>query len=241
MASLDGLLRVRVVWDRAVEFAASRGFSRVSFLSQRRGTAPGFDMFASGFDSEWTTRYAAQRLWQIDPFLKQALGSTGPVRWSEIAELRDLSPDEHRFVADAMRLGDGMSIGAFGPNMRQACFGVGFPSGAPPPSPAVVRELQLAAQATLLAVCRIHDERTGFERLRLTRRECDVLDLMARGMENTAIAGSLEISRHTVDALQRRIYQKLDVDDRTSAVVRGLASGFISMPVIGPGQYSRGR
>ena len=53
---------------------------------------------------------------------------------------------------------------------------------------------------------------------RLTRREVEVLSLIARGMANRAIARELHLSERTVHRHVSNILTKLDVDSRTAAV-----------------------
>lgn len=65
----------------------------------------------------------------------------------------------------------------------------------------------------------------------LTVRELAVLDLMADGLIAAAIARSLGISARTVGKHIENIYRKLECHDRTSAVLRGQARGFVSTPV----------
>ena len=57
----------------------------------------------------------------------------------------------------------------------------------------------------------------------LTDREREILDLIARGRKNTAIAADLGLSPHTVDNHIRRIYEKLQVHNRTEAAAKYLA------------------
>lgn len=54
---------------------------------------------------------------------------------------------------------------------------------------------------------------------RLTDREREVLDLIAEGMTNKAIARTLQISPSTVKAHVERVISKLGVADRTQAAV----------------------
>lgn len=54
---------------------------------------------------------------------------------------------------------------------------------------------------------------------RLTEREREVLDLIAEGMTNKAIARTLQISPSTVKAHVERVISKLGVADRTQAAV----------------------
>ncbi len=63
----------------------------------------------------------------------------------------------------------------------------------------------------------------------LTDREQEVLELVATGSSNKAIARSLEISEKTVKAHLTKIFQRIGVTDRTQAALwamkRGLGSG----------------
>lgn len=59
----------------------------------------------------------------------------------------------------------------------------------------------------------------------LTRREQQVLDLIAAGEPNRAIAGSLGISENTVKNHVRALLEKLHARSRTDAVVRGVSLG----------------
>ncbi|MGP3917577.1 response regulator transcription factor [Nonomuraea sp. 10N515B] len=63
----------------------------------------------------------------------------------------------------------------------------------------------------------------------LTEREVEILDLMARGLSNAAIASRLYVSDKTVRNYVSTVYGKLGVTDRAAAVARardaGLGSG----------------
>jgi len=54
----------------------------------------------------------------------------------------------------------------------------------------------------------------------LSERECQVLDLLARGHPEKEIAEISGISRHTVHTYIRRIYEKLQVHSQAQAVAR---------------------
>lgn len=56
----------------------------------------------------------------------------------------------------------------------------------------------------------------------LTRREIEVLCLIARGKANRAIANELHLSERTVHRHVSNIFTKLDVDSRTAAVAYGI-------------------
>jgi DNA-binding NarL/FixJ family response regulator len=61
----------------------------------------------------------------------------------------------------------------------------------------------------------------------LTERERDVLQQMAYGLRNDAIAQKLSISEGTVKTHVHRILQKFAVEDRTQAVVQALRNGIV--------------
>lgn len=62
----------------------------------------------------------------------------------------------------------------------------------------------------------------------LTRREREVLALIARGMTNREIAETLIITTYTAKAHVEHIFKKLGVTDRTQAAVRAMELGYVS-------------
>ncbi len=59
----------------------------------------------------------------------------------------------------------------------------------------------------------------------LTARELQVLDLVARGLDNSTIASQLGISDRTVRNHLNSVFSKLDVDYRPQAVVLAREAG----------------
>jgi DNA-binding CsgD family transcriptional regulator len=70
----------------------------------------------------------------------------------------------------------------------------------------------------------------------LTGRELQLLELVAVGRTNTAIARMLEISPRTVANHLDNIYRKLEVSGRAAAVYRAVTEGMVS-----PGDSNRGQ
>jgi len=63
----------------------------------------------------------------------------------------------------------------------------------------------------------------------LTAREIEVLEMMAEGMSNRAIARHLKISSHTVKFHVASVLGKLGARTRTEAVTAGIRHGLISL------------
>jgi DNA-binding NarL/FixJ family response regulator len=59
----------------------------------------------------------------------------------------------------------------------------------------------------------------------LTSRELEVLDLVARGLENRRIARTLHLSDKTVRNHVSNVFTKLGVEDRSEAIARARAAG----------------
>lgn len=65
------------------------------------------------------------------------------------------------------------------------------------------------------------------ERLGLSKREIEVLQLMAEGLSNQEIADKLFVSLNTVKSHTSNLFSKLDVKRRTAAIETGRKIGLI--------------
>lgn len=80
------------------------------------------------------------------------------------------------------------------------------------------------------------EENKGFQQVEyrkplhlLTRRECEVLQLLADGKSNRGISEALFISEKTVKNHVSNILQKMNVNDRTQAVVTAIKNGWVEV------------
>lgn len=64
--------------------------------------------------------------------------------------------------------------------------------------------------------------------VRLTRRECEVLKLVSKGMGSQEVADALFVSKRTVDFHLARVYDKLHVHNRLQATNAAVRLGLIS-------------
>ena len=64
----------------------------------------------------------------------------------------------------------------------------------------------------------------------LTRRETEVLELLAQGLSNDEIAQQLHISPNTVKVHVRNIFEKMGVQSRTEASMEAVRRGWVEVP-----------
>ena len=69
--------------------------------------------------------------------------------------------------------------------------------------------------------------RRSEEQANLSFRETEILELMAEGLSNAAIAERLSISESTVKSYTRRAFQKLDVSSRAAAIAEAMRRGIL--------------
>lgn len=64
---------------------------------------------------------------------------------------------------------------------------------------------------------------------KLSARETEILQLIAKGVSNSEAAGMLNLSKATIRTHLEHIYRKLEVTNRVEAVTEGLRKGIIQM------------
>ncbi len=84
------------------------------------------------------------------------------------------------------------------------------------------------AAITQKIVAHLFDRQAISSYQELTEREMDVLKLTARGFTNKAIAIQLKISDRTVQGHLAHIFDKLQANSRTEAVMRAVSLGWVS-------------
>ena len=235
MTDFDARLRAiahaqdrRTLWHATLDALHAEGATRVSY----HATGPDLrdvHVLADGFPPDWVNEYVAQNFVKIDPIPELAARLAEPFFWHDVRELLIPTEAQNTFL-DALeraKLGDGLAFYVFGPGLRNAYVGVGFDVERLELSRDVIARLQTLAQSAHLRFCALEPLEGDPS---LSEREREVLSWVARGKSNSVIGSILEISPHTVDAHMRSIYRKLDVNDRTTAAIRGLGVGLLQYP-----------
>ncbi|WP_116130841.1 LuxR family transcriptional regulator [Tropicimonas sp. IMCC34043] len=219
------------LWRLMLEVFRLRGASMVSYRHMQEDpdteTAP--EIVYDGFPAAFVDFYFGREIYRDSPLIEHALRTTEPFWWSDSVQVARMSELEKELVRTMMAMldSDGLVIQVFGPNRRLGTVNLGFGKDAPRLGEQEIRELQIIAQSAHLAYCRLVAGDAEAARLRLSARECEVLEWIARGKSNGVIAEILGISIHTVDTHVRRIFRKLEVNDRTTAAIKGFGAGLV--------------
>ncbi|MDE8653100.1 helix-turn-helix transcriptional regulator [Novosphingobium album (ex Liu et al. 2023)] len=225
IAASRGVVALR---DHTMAAYAAIGFGGAYFLTpvttDRRF---GRIIAGIGIPEGWIAEYQ-QGLRESDPMPDLALRIGRPFRWSEAAALTALTRTEQAFMARAAAFGmhDGIACVTHGPSGRIGFVGITFPAGDAAFARETVALGHAISEMSFLRYCELLNQPLVAD-VRLSGRERDVLRWMARGKSNSVIADILGISAETVDSYVRRVFAKLDVADRTSAVLRAVLGGHL--------------
>lgn len=227
---IERVRSLSALWSLMLEYFTGQGFRAVAYVlfdRGRRGEA--IALLEQGFEPEIVHAYAAMGYGQHDPTLRVVMATGRPDTPSRVAERFNLSPDEKRYkgLMEGLDAGDALSLPLYGPHGRDAYGILGRPVD-PDFSRNVRRtELHMVAQAAHLKGFSLSRRRKPLDGHGLSPREVEILRWVGQGKSNGVIADILEISPGTVDTYLRRIFEKLNVTDRTSAAVKGVSMGLI--------------
>lgn len=194
-------------------------------------TEPGrIAMEAFGFPEIWLEKYRSADLDAIDPFPRYAARSGRPLRLTEISSAQPPTKEQDAFLEQARKHGmtDGLIIPTFGVRQHLGIFAVGQVADLKVLETASVFALQAVAQAAHTQMETLASRADGL-RANLSNREVEILHWIALGKTNSEIATILGIRVPTVATYIKRVFDKLDVKDRSSAAVKAIRWGIIAI------------
>jgi DNA-binding CsgD family transcriptional regulator len=225
MLTADSVLALR---DSTMAAFAALGFTKAYFVSPVvLDRSEGRVMTNIGFSPEWEKAYReAPKGTDLLPCIAMRTGRA--FRWGDLPEDIAVHTSEAAYISTLEQWGmsDGIGIPAYGPASRVGFVGLGGPSSPDGFETADMELLRISAEASYLRYCELIVASVD-PMPQLSSRELDVLHWMAKGKSNAAIARALELSQETVDTYVKRIFSKLSVSDRTSAVVKGVTRGLV--------------
>lgn len=220
---------IEALWQAFSNYFAERGIDRLTAVHLPPPGASDDEptlVHIQGYPEEWIADY--MKRYRDDPVPVHVRNHPSPFRWAEVGTMRKLTPGQKEFLSYCTSIGvtDGIAIPVFGPNGRNGYIGIGLSEDQDDVSDAQLGEYQIVAQMAHQRLCEIMTP-SDCEQIKLSPREKEILEWVARGKSNASIAEILGISAHTIDTHLRRTYDKLDVTDRVRAAVRGIGCGLI--------------
>ena len=215
------------VLDVLAEFYRARGFRSFCFVIPMVTKPDQFRLYERGMPPEWMRLYLERDFDLIDPVSTAATTRNEVGTLGELLKQLTVNDVGRLFVEEATRMGltDGLAIPTSGLRHARGFFGVD--NVAAEDLAKVDRSLMCAvAQHAHLRIDRIEEEHgAGIDGL--SPREAEILNWVAAGKSNPETAMILGISEATVGTHLKRLFTKLGVHDRVSAVLAGFKLGML--------------
>lgn len=212
------------------------GFEFYAIVLRKGQTDPEGMTLISRWPDSWVEVYRARKYTVIDPVMRMLNAAHRPFRWRD--SILALKSDPHRSRMDRMMqeagrhgLDDGYVFPIHG---RNGFLGNMIIGGKPIDlSPTEISLFDTAAKRIFWRLLEIAGDATALEasaRLdtQLTRREMEVMALLADGMTSHEIARSLDISNHTVDWYIHGLQEKLKAKNRQHVVAMAFRHGLVT-------------
>ena len=150
------------------------------------------------------------------------------MRFGEALNVRALTQAEEAYIAELRAGGitNGIGVPLFGRNLRDAYASFGFNDIASIEDEQILVDFMAIASLGHLQTCNIL-EKPIENKVTLSARESEVIGHIARGYSGPFIAKLIKVSEATVNTYIRRIFAKLEVSDKVSAVIRSLEYGLL--------------
>lgn len=184
-------------------------------------------IFHFGYPKNVIKTYLDPSICEKDPIPDYVMYSGHVMSWRQAIATQNLSEAHRNFIRQARGMGfvDGVAVPLFGPLGRNSFFSLNFDREVTLDDETVVRPLVGVAQSCHRRICAIvRKEETP---PCLSERESQVIYWVSRGKTNAEISIIMGLSCSTIDTYVKRIFAKLEVHDRLSAVLRGLEYSLI--------------
>lgn len=181
-----------------------------------------------GHDPEWIDAYRTPEGRAHDPIPDFVMRSGNVISYAEAVHQIHLNADQQGFVARLKERGqfDTMAIPVYGPFDFDTYATISMGRPFTPDDELLIYRVVGLVEASNRRIAHLL-ESSAAKDVELSEREAQVLNWMGRSKSSGDIATILDIGSATVDTYVRRLYAKLDVNDRISAVLKGVRFGLI--------------
>ncbi len=187
-------------------------------------------VFHFGYPEQIMAIYLDPEILESDPIPDHVMAAGHMMTWQQAVAGQKLTAKHRAYVEKAISLGfvDGVAVPLFGPNSRNSYFSMNFGRHMAEKDESTIAPLISIAESCHRRICTIINQ-SGDGEPPLSERESQVLYWISRGKSNSDMAIILDISQATVDSYIRRLFKKLHVNDRISAVIVGLSNSLIKL------------
>lgn len=194
-------------------------------------------MFVQNYPAGWVQTYAHGGLHRHDPTRRLASVRPASFVWSDLARLMPLSTSEERLLDAARRAGlaGGFTVPLHTAGERTASCSFALERGQPLPTSFLPAAEFLAHVAFGALFDLLHPDRTR-EVPRLTPRQEECVELMARGKTNWEIGAILGLAEGTVKNYLASARQAIGAARRTQLAMAAASLGLIGFDEIAPRQ-----
>lgn len=215
----------------AREDAIARGAVATTFhIAAPHASQVGPEVFiaAQGHDADWLRDYDDPAIRRHDPFPDHVMRGGTAIRLSNAIGRIPLSDAQRSFVDryHAPSLDRTFAVPVYGPFDFDTYSTFTHLRPLTPDDDALIEHFVAVVEAMNRRIAHLLETRTGLHIL-LSRREAEVLHWIGRSKSNGDIATIIDVSAATVDTYVRRIFEKLQVNDRIAAAVKGIRLGLI--------------
>ena len=199
-------------------------------IAAPHGSQVGSDVFIAvyGHADEWARGYFDPAVRRNDPFPDYVMRSGNVTTYQAALGKISLSGAQAAFV-DAYhgpRLKSTFAMPVYGPFDFDTFATVTLGHDVTEGDDELIEHLVAVVEAVNRRIAHLLETKTGVD-IALSEREAEVLHWIGRSKSNGDIGTILNVSAATVDTYVRRLFQKLGVNDRIAAAVKGIRLGLI--------------
>jgi LuxR family transcriptional regulator, quorum-sensing system regulator BjaR1 len=178
--------------------------------------------------AEWWERYFSNGYLFVDPAIRRVMSDISPFLWSELSPTCRDDPMAIRVMKEAADFGlrNGFTVPLI--TLEGDTVGFSIAGGNLDIPPYARGMLSLLATYALGSAFKLHHSKREQERIRITKRERDILQWAATGKTEWEIGEILGISEHAVDKFFRNIRHKLNATNRTHAIAEAIRLSIIN-------------
>lgn len=181
------------------------------------------------YSEEWINHYHDNNYKAVDPVLKSCFSTNRPFTWDKLMKTDNLTANERLLMSEAEEAGllDGIAVPIHGVKGELAAIGLANTSGHTEVNDNTLHNIRSLSFQFHMVYSEKEANVGEYKDVKLTDREREILLWISDGKSDPVIAEIMGISYPTVRYHMNNIFQKLNANERTFAVVKAIRHGLI--------------